>query len=863
MAQEILRSEDIVEILDFKIHSSADHLNLNVNADELYSDVLTKIENRICSSDQKAAFITALSEPSATNPVVLKEDIETYYSTDDLGEFKDAVNTLAELLALAGPHTLNDMRPVLTEGSIYRWDGSNWVEYISTGTIDHTMLANFDADPDYQHLSLALKTALLTQIHTHANKSVLDQISSVGSGVVISNSERNLIPSQMEKDALEGTEGTPSASNRYVTNIDPRLNTIKNPYLTFGPLGSGASFMGSDISELLAAANAVVANPYIGALEILPNVYSLNTGINTQGFSWLSSDAFLFEALALRESVLEFSPEPAGTIAFYIAAGSGQVHVRGLVIDVSGTSILSALIGRDNTIFEDCVFTSSAPFINGCMGVEITGADCTLLRCTFSGTLNSGVTVLGDGCSIQDCIFELDNPVDALVISANHCKVIGNTFINTAIEVIAASEGNIFDSNRMQNVTFTDGGYHTRWLGGIAYEYQQAYIGRTRTLGSLESYADFRGATEAVFLAALSDPYTKEIEILDASFTFSSDVTLPDGCTLKGVGQNITISGAHCFTLGNSTRISNISFMFTNGLSGITGDAIADAVISDCTLDLAGPDVPAHYAISISNSNNIQIDHCTFSGTRGIEFQNVANSRIAYNILSNTNRSVATDVNTTELHFGDNTYCYYCSFAGERAIIKGNIFKGTLPTKINLIDSLWWGNHPAVINNDNGITKRILSPNVNPILGTGCDVSSFLGTASIAFLETGTPTAVTSQYPIEAPLDRSKGYTLDLHWTASVFSGDVRWEVTTVFRDRVGREIGTPNKKEVTSSRTALSVHKEDKVTVVYADTDYGFISGVDISHVAIKIRRLADSGLDTLPSSAYVTKIQLDLYRD
>ena len=98
MAQnEKLRTEDIIEILDGKILTTEGHPAIGVVPRETYNSVLEKIADQVLSPEQKLAFDSTLTTPSATNPVVLKDDITTYIPQVDLGEIKDSVNTFAQL----------------------------------------------------------------------------------------------------------------------------------------------------------------------------------------------------------------------------------------------------------------------------------------------------------------------------------------------------------------------------------------------------------------------------------------------------------------------------------------------------------------------------------------------------------------------------------------------------------------------------------------------------------------------------------------------------------------------------------------------------------------------------------------------
>jgi hypothetical protein len=893
MPQAIVRTVDVIECLDDRIHATDDHPNLGVLAGETYPSILDKIEALVCTPEQKLAIDHTLTAPSASNPIVLKDDIPfpDYYPADDLGEFKNAVDTVGDLPSSG--NTVSDMRPVLSLNAIYRWDGSAWVAFIKTGTIDHTQLTLQNGDANYLHISLPELSSLISQSHGHANTAVLDAIISLGSGIIISVAERARIPTSDEKDALVGTTYSPgptvlpSSSNRYVTSVDPRLNTIKNPYITFGLYGTEASFTAADPSraditdfELALAALATGGSvEFISALEVLPPdphnatklppeavLYDFNGGVNWQGIVWNDPKPLLIENLASGQAIFKMAPQPGGSTAFEIGAGAGLVTIRGITFQLGAINTLGALINRDFTVFEDCFFVGTGA---GAKGIQITANGCNIRRCVFKGTLVKGIEVLGDDCSIESCQFDMtlvSSP--ALVISGNNCQITSSTITKGQIEVSAVQD-TIFDKVRMADTSvFIDSGINTRWLGGIHQQHQQAYIGRTRTVGLVNSYADFRGASEAPFLAALSDPYTAEIEVLEGTYTFTSPVTIPAGKIIKTVrGGAVTIVGSHCFILDSSTKLEGIIFNIT-GASGITASTVSDAEIKNCRFTMNGPDVITNYAINILTASDFRVTGCQFAGTRGINLVDTIRSRITHNAFSSNIYSVVTDAATLDLYYADNTEeGSVCSLSGIRGIIRGNHFLGSLPTKLGTIDSLWIGNYPTTANNNNGIDQRTISTGdlLQPVIWTGVEKSSFLGTASLAFSETGTPTAVTLPLYIGARIDRSQGYAINLTWTAAVFSGNVKWEITTVFRERetLISDLGTPNTTTVLSSRTHFTVRQEESCSVSFTSADYGYVVGVDPTHVAIMIRRLSDDIGDTLPGVAYLTEVSITLPRD
>ena len=71
-----IRTEDVLEILDTKIKTSAAHAQLDVLSGEFYDSVLAKIAARSPTLDEKGALDNAIS-PSASNPFVTLAEMTT------------------------------------------------------------------------------------------------------------------------------------------------------------------------------------------------------------------------------------------------------------------------------------------------------------------------------------------------------------------------------------------------------------------------------------------------------------------------------------------------------------------------------------------------------------------------------------------------------------------------------------------------------------------------------------------------------------------------------------------------------------------------------------------------------------------
>jgi hypothetical protein len=123
---------------------------------------------------------------------------------------------------------------------------------------------------------------------------------------------------------------------------------------------------------------------------------------------------------------------------------------------------------------------------------------------------------------------------------------------------------------------------------------------------------------------------------------------------------------------------------------------------------------------------------------------------------------------------------------------------------------------------------------------------------------------VTLPIKFSSRIDRANAFEIHLYWsTNSVFSGDVLWDVSVTFRYRNGYQFGLTTSKSGISTRNKLIFNQEQKAVFTFSTDDYGFVSGIDVSHVSVIIRRLSDNTLDTLAGTALLTEAQIILPRD
>lgn len=939
---EKVKTEDVVEISDIKVLTSQGHPALGVVPQESYDSVLTKLETQVLTPAQKAAFDAAVSTPGPSNPVVLKKDLDTYVPTADLGEFRDTVQTFADLpnvMSLSGTLTngsnvvtgvsfvgglsagkavlglgipdgttvveiysqnssfkmsqaatqsgnttltfkpvVGELRGVLNDRIIYRYNGTSWVAFISTGTLNHTELdaASMNASAEFQHLTLAQKQTLLNESHAHANKAILDQITSVGSGQIITTDERNRIPSQGQKDALIGSSGTPSSTNPYVTTQDPRLNTVRNPYVTVGPPGSLATFQGVDFRPFEDAVQSITvgAAAAVKAIEVLPGFYTLG-GVPIRWQTQNSS--ILIENFTPGTAILSFQTFQAGIQA--LAPGTGQLIVRGFIFELNDLGTSGILTERPNSVIENCIFQPGPTTSNNQIGITVAeNANNTVIRrCLFRGPLEKGIVVKADNCRVEECKFELsdaDNYGIEVMSSAaysfiNHCH-----FIKASLKIESGATNTQVTGNHFANTTsILNEGFNSRILENLPQEVNQPFLGKKKTVGLTESYADYRGNDHIPFIEALADPTVSEIEVLPGTYQFSTSVTVPVGKAIRGVsnGTNeVTIEGissAHLFMPSNYSRLENLNLSGSNA-SLVKTTGTVGASIENCTFTLTSIDTMDDYEVSASMVENLSVRKCKFSGVRGLHISDSSRSMIQENIFNN---SLASFVMLSTATCSQNKICGNIFesttsaplIVGTNSIVSGNYFCGALPTKVATLDTVWQSNwpHPEA-NNETGVDDLVLSLDkyLEPLNST----RSFIdGIGTIAFAENQDTVAATSLIKLTARLNRALGYQAKVYWLASLTTGSVAWRVTAVFRDQVTERIGIPVTKTIVSHRTKLTSKEDDMALLSWSHREFGLPLNIVPTHVSITVERVGTSSEDTLATDAHLVEVELTLPRD
>jgi hypothetical protein len=785
---------------------------------------------------------------------------------------------------------------------------------------------------------------------------------------------------------LKVEELSPSAFNRIVTNFDPRLNTIRNPYATFGPTGSvppAPSFFGTGITDLIGkdapykeGAIPALTKPsgtvrVVKAVEILPGpttspnppqpyllsytdsipaqitlapdtshtipasaiditsdtitlsghpfvagdiVYLTSTGTLPSHDGALIADGECFgianttsatfqltrmgndygqavpiditdagtgthTIVPLNALMLDvFTPQSATfrlqtfSPAVVIEPGTGAITIRGLVIEIQGSGTSGAHLLRDGVTLEECTIVPAPgePMSNLLVGLTIDGNDATIRRCRFLGNLTTGVSVGGDHCRFEDCTFQLTDPASVAVeVYGNECQIDHSIFYMGKVFVGASANNCQISSNQwpiLGDTSIEDNGVNTRILSNLPQERNQPFVGRTRSVGTTGSFADFRGNDETPFIAALSDPHCDDVLVFGGSYTISNPITIPSGKSVRAAqpSKPVLTVGTSGFVLADNSIIDGLAF--TGQSNFIQSVAATNSTIKNCTFNsISG------MAVDLQGEHFV-IDRCIFTGAQGVRYSGeltgcVTNCvfQTAQSPIDGTGTSVVSGHGRVE----GNVFISPVAptICGKSIVVRGNQFIGATPQKISTISSVWRGNHPTATTNNAlygptpaGVDQlKIQLENVlAPLAASGAARDRTVDVGGIAFVKGGEGTAMTLPIKLDGVLVQAP-FTVTLAWTSAVFSGGVVWEATCVFRDRNSGTYGTPVTVTSTTSRTKLSPRIEEQTTLTFPA---GFGAIVTPTHVCVKLRRLSRDTNDTLHGTVHLVGADITFNR-
>lgn len=184
------------------------------------NNVITKdyVDNIVKSIDwQESVIDNSITDPSTITP---SENNRYIVPSGSIGVWSGKDNNIAVYKNSSWEYITPDVGTTVyveSTGGFNLFNGTSWIGFGSV--VNHSSLSGLQGvGPDYYHLS--------QQQYIEATRNA-----NATQNGLISETDFQKIPTLDEKNALSGTSGTPSATNKYVTNSDTRLSDSRTPLL--------------------------------------------------------------------------------------------------------------------------------------------------------------------------------------------------------------------------------------------------------------------------------------------------------------------------------------------------------------------------------------------------------------------------------------------------------------------------------------------------------------------------------------------------------------------------------------------------------------------------------------------------------
>lgn len=469
----------------------------------------------------------------------------------------------------------------------------------------------------------------------------------------------DLAPTSDQKAALVGTDGTPSASNEYVTNSDPRLvapTPIFYNVKDYGALGDGAT---NDTVAIQAALDALEVTG--GTLVFPAGTYITNTagGILTLTLNAVAGLGYAIWGIGGATLEADLSME---TVLLCIGGATNTLVIRDLSITRVGAT-------TTNVNFHGLQISPPSNGVPGFTGVLLENVHC-------SGHEGWGILTLNlFNMQIVNCS-GIGNLVGGLGIGSGGSVVVSGGRYNDNISSDGASDyGIAFYTGSAAFPTPTMGALVTGVeANGNGRKGIDVHHGRGIKIIGNTCIGNGSASVTPAGIYAVGEDATKDVRDIMIAYNYidmDGAVTSGQGCGIQvGCFTNTSADPGDFIIIGNTIKncdfsSTGIGILVNNATAGIPPNRV---VIADNVL----------YNAAGSSHGSIHFDNNSVEVIQAIITNNIIRCPNAVNagIVGRADNLIITD---NLLQF-DSTSAAGISAAGGVCVMTGNRISGTAPT---------------------------------------------------------------------------------------------------------------------------------------------------------------------------------------
>lgn len=482
------------------------------------------------------------------------------------------------------------------------------LSYDTAVTNSHTHSNKSTLDAITEAFTTSLKNTydgLVANNHTHSNKSTLDATqeafttalkSSYDSAVSISHSNTN-DPTADQKSALAGTSGSPSSTNKYVTDADTRNTNARTP-TTHTHLESDVTNLTTDLNSKLStvtgtalddvfSSNGLLKRTGIGTYTVDSNAYitgnqnisltgavtgngttSIATALTGSGLDNIFSSNGLLKRTGATTYTVDTNNYITGNQNISLSgdlAGSGTTSISGTVTGIQGKAITLAtgFLKYNGSSWTSDTNTYLTGNQNISLSGDLSGSGATSISGTVTGIQGKAITLATGFLKYSGSAWAFDSNT----YMANPMTTLGDIVYENNTPAPARLGGNTNNSKYFLTSTASSGvAQAPAWGTLVDADIPTTLANHTLTTPIIATFYQASGQGLITVPASAS---AQTLATLQATQTFGSGSTWNGAVVTGTYGGSGVNNGSTTFTRAGNVAFSG-TYNFTGTLSNTT-----------------------------------------------------------------------------------------------------------------------------------------------------------------------------------------------------------------------------------------------------------------------------------------------------